>query len=71
MGPFYSEIGRTFDDPEPMLRMPIVGYSCSIRSERRLCEEVELRLADRWFSRLDLEDHVPAALQDGGKGDAG
>ena len=30
-----------------------------IRSERRLCEEVHLNLAYRWFCRLDLTDAVP------------
>lgn len=30
-----------------------------IRSERRLCEEVHLNLAYRWFCRLDLTDPVP------------
>lgn len=30
-----------------------------IRSERRLCEEVHLNLAYRWFCRLDLTDGVP------------
>ncbi|NVK59761.1 MAG: transposase, partial [Rhodobacteraceae bacterium] len=30
-----------------------------IRSERRLCEEVHLNLAYRWFCRLDLADRVP------------
>lgn len=30
-----------------------------IRSERRLCEEVHLNLAYRWFCRLDLGDAVP------------
>ena len=30
-----------------------------IRSERRLCEEVHLSLAYRWFCRLDLDDAVP------------
>jgi hypothetical protein len=42
-----------------MLRMLIVGYCYGIRFERRLCEEVELHLAYRWFCRLDLEDKVP------------
>jgi transposase len=69
--PFYGEICRRSIDPEPMLRMLVVGYSYGIRSERRSCEEVELHLADRWFGRLDLDDQVPAALRDGGKGDAG
>jgi len=57
--PFYSEIGRPSIDPELMLRMLIVGYCYGIRSERKLCEEVELHLAYRWFCRLDLEDRVP------------
>jgi IS5 family transposase len=42
-----------------MIRMLIVGYCYGIRSERRLCEEVELHLAYRWFCRLDLDDKVP------------
>src|SRR5580704_7493001 len=41
---FYSEIGRPSIDPELMVRMLIVGYCYGIRSERRLCEEVELHL---------------------------
>jgi transposase len=57
--PFYSEIGRPSIDPELMIRMLIVGYSYGIRSERRLCEEVELHLAYRWFCRLYLDDKVP------------
>jgi hypothetical protein len=31
----------------------------SIRSERRLCEEVHLNLAYRWFCRLGLGGDVP------------
>jgi IS5 family transposase len=42
-----------------MIRMLLVGYCFSIRSERRLCQEVELNLAYRWFCRLGLEDRVP------------
>src|SRR6202158_6227831 len=57
--PFYSEIGRPSIDPELMIRMLIIGYCYGIRSERRLCEEVELHLAYRWFCRLDLDDKVP------------
>src|SRR5207245_4313654 len=37
----------------------IVGYCFGIRSERRLCEEVHLNLAYRWFCRLGLEGDVP------------
>jgi transposase len=57
--PFYSEIGRPSIDPELMIRMLIVSYCYGIRSERRLCEEVEMHLAYRWFCRLDLDDRVP------------
>jgi hypothetical protein len=32
-----------------MIRMLIVGYCFGIRSERRLCDEVHLNLAYRWF----------------------
>ena len=59
LAPFYSEIGRPSIDPELMIRMLIVGYCYGIRFERRLCEEVELHLAYRWFCRLDLDDKVP------------
>ena len=55
----YSAIGRPSVDPELMLRMLIVGYCYGIRSERRLCEEVHLNLAYRWFCQLGLEDPVP------------
>ena len=57
--PYYSEIGRPSVDPELMVRMLLVGYCYSIRSERRLCQEVALNLAYRWFCRLGLEDQVP------------
>jgi transposase len=46
---FYSTIGRPSIDPELMIRMLIIGYCFGIRSERRLCEEVHLNLAYRWF----------------------
>jgi transposase len=57
--PFYSHTGRPSVDPELMIRMLIIGYSFGIRSERRLCEEVHLNLAYRWFCRLGLEEAVP------------
>jgi transposase len=57
--PFYSHTGCPSIDPELMIRMLLVGYCYSIRSERRLCQEVELNLAYRWFCRLGLEDKVP------------
>jgi transposase len=57
--PFYSQIGRPSIDPVLMLRMLIVGYCYGIRFERKLCEEVELHLAYRWFCCLGLDDTVP------------
>ena len=57
--PFYSHTGRPSIDPELMIRMLLVGYCYGIRSERRLCEEVNFNLAYRWFCHLGLEDEVP------------
>jgi transposase len=59
LAPFYSDKGRPSIDPELMIRMLIVGYCVGIRSERRLCEEVHLNLAYRWFCRLGLDGAVP------------
>lgn len=59
LAPFYSSTGRPSVDPELMIRMLLVGYTMGIRSERRLCEEVHLNLAYRWFCSLDLSDPIP------------
>ena len=59
VAPFYSPIGRPSIDPELLIRMLLVGYCLGIRSERRLCEEVHLNLAYRWFCRLGLDGDVP------------
>jgi transposase len=56
---YYSHTGRPSVDPELMIRMLLVGYCFGIRSERRLCEEVHLNLAYRWFCRLGLEERIP------------
>jgi transposase len=42
-----------------MIRMLIVGHCFGIRSERGLCEEVDLNLAYRWFCRLGRDGDVP------------
>ncbi len=55
----YSPLGCPSVCPELMVRMLIVGYCYSIRSERRLCQEVKMNLAYRWFCGLGLEDKVP------------
>jgi transposase len=59
LAPFYSSTGRPSIDPELLIRMLLVGYCSGIRSERRLCEEVHLNLAYRWFCRLGLDGEVP------------
>ena len=59
LAPYYSSTGRPSIDPELLIRMLIIGYCFGIRSERRLCEEVHLNLAYRWFCRLGLEGQVP------------
>ena len=46
-------MGRPSVCPELML---VVGYCNSIRSERRLCLEVEANLTCRWACRLGLKD---------------
>src|ERR1700730_3105761 len=57
--PYYSETGRPSIDPELRIRILIVGYCMGIRSERRLCDEIHLNLAYRWFCRLGLNGRVP------------
>jgi transposase len=59
LSPFYSMMGRPSIDPELLIRMLLLGYCYGIRSERRLCEEVHLNLAYRWFCRLGLDGDVP------------
>ena len=59
LAPYYSHTGRPSIDPELMIRMLIVGYVFAIRSERRLCSEVQVNLAYRWFCKLGIEDGIP------------
>jgi transposase len=59
LAPYYSHTGRPSIDPALMIRMLIVGYVFAIRSERRLCAEVQVNLAYRWFCGLGIEDKIP------------
>jgi transposase len=59
LAPYYSHTGRPSIDPVLMIRMLIVGYVFAIRSERRLCAEVQVNLAYRWFCQLGIEDRIP------------
>ena len=45
LAPFYPKIGRPSIDPEPRIRMLVVGCVFAIRSERALCREVQVNLA--------------------------
>src|SRR5262249_33358741 len=55
LAPFYCLMGGPSIDPELMIRLLPLVYCLGIRSEGRLCEEVHLNLAYRWFCRLGLE----------------
>ena len=59
LAPYYSHTGRPSIDPVLMIRMLIVGYVYALRSERRLCAEVQVNLAYRWFCKLGIEDRIP------------
>jgi transposase len=59
LAPFYSNTGRPSIDPELMMRMLLVGYVFALRSERRICAEVQVNLAYHWFCRLSIEDRIP------------
>jgi transposase len=58
-GGLYSPTGRPSVPPQVLVRMLVIGYLHGITSERRLCQEVHLNLAYRWFCGLGLEDKVP------------
>jgi transposase len=51
--------GRASIDPEVYFRMLIVKYLFGIGSDRKLCEEVGLNIAYRWFCRFSIEDAIP------------
>src|SRR5689334_12493185 len=57
--PYYSHTGRPSIDPVLMIRMLIVGYVFAIRSERRICAEMQVNLAYRWFCKLGIENSIP------------
>jgi len=59
LAPYYSHTGRPSIDPVLMIRMLLVGYVFALRSERRLCSEVQVNLAYRWFCKLSVEDQIP------------
>ena len=59
LAPYYSHTGRPSIDPVLMIRMLLIGYIFAIRSERRICAEIQVNLAYRWFCKLGIEDRIP------------
>ena len=58
--PLYcADNGRPAIDPEILFRMLFIGYLYGIRSEVRLCQEIEDNVAYRWFCGLSLTEKVP------------
>jgi transposase len=54
----YSHTGRPSIPPERLLRALLLQAFYSIRSERRLMEELEFNLLYRWFVGLGIDDPV-------------
>ena len=58
--PLYcTDNGQTSIDPVLFFRLQIIGYLYGIKSDRKLCEEINLNLAYRRFCRLSLGDRIP------------
>ena len=53
VAPYYPSNSRPSVDPVSMYKMLLVGYLYSIKSERRLVQEVLLNIAYRWFCGFD------------------
>lgn len=51
--------GRPSIDPELFFRMILIGYLFNISKDRKLCEEISLNIAYRWYCRLNIDDPVP------------
>ena len=51
--------GRPSVDSVLFFRMQLIGYLYNIQSDRRLCEEIHLNIAYRWFCGLNLDDKIP------------
>jgi transposase len=54
----YAQIGRPSIAPEKLLRALLLMVLYSIRSERRLMEELEYNLLYRWFVALGVDEPV-------------
>lgn len=54
----YSRLGRSSIPPEQLLRALLVQTLYSIRSERRLMEELDYSILCRWFVGLGLDEPI-------------
>jgi transposase len=54
----YSRFGRPSIPPETLIMATLLQSLYSIRSERQLCEEIELNMLYRWFLDLKPDDPV-------------
>jgi transposase len=54
----YASVGRPSIAPEKLLRAQLLQMLYSIRSERRLMEEMDYNLLFRWFVGLNADDAV-------------
>lgn len=57
-GKLYSQVGRPSIAPEKLLRALLVMVLYSIRSERRLMEELNYNFLYRWFVGLGMDEPV-------------
>jgi transposase len=51
--------GRPSIAPELYFRMNLLGYFYSIKSTRKLIDEIQYNIAYRWFCGLTLQDKLP------------
>lgn len=56
---YCEDNGRPSIDPEIFFRIQVLGYIYGIQSDRQLCDEIQVNIAFRWFSKLTLQDDVP------------
>lgn len=56
---YHKHMGRPSVDPEIFFRITLIGYLYGIKSDRRLCEEIQCNLLYRWFCFIPLNSKVP------------
>jgi hypothetical protein len=66
--PYYSHMGRPSIDPVLMIRMLLVGYVFAIRSERRICAEIQVNLAYAGSASSVSKTRFPITLYSAARG---